>query len=52
MWAYITLHYLGVHRWFGLINDLWRAEKYYQAGFDGANYTHTVLTSPSKLRVD
>ena len=34
-------------KWFGQINDEWRAGKYYQAGFDGANYSHTILRSPS-----
>ena len=47
MWSYITLHYLTVHKWFTQINDEWRAGKYYQAGFDGAGYSHSVLASPS-----
>jgi len=41
--AYVTLHFLEVHRWFGDLNTLWVAGKYYQVGFDGAGYAHKVL---------
>ncbi len=41
--AYVTLHYLTVHKWFGDLNNLWKAGKYYQTGFDGAGYGHKVL---------
>ncbi len=41
--AYVTLHYLEVHRWFGQLNDEWKAGKYYQTGFDAAGYGHKVL---------
>lgn len=41
--AYVTLHYLQVHKWFGTLNDEWKGGKYYQTGFDGATYAHTVL---------
>jgi len=41
--AYVTLHYLEVHKWFGDLNNLWVAGKYYQVGFDGAGYAHKVL---------
>ena len=30
--AYVTLHYLSVHKWLGEINDSWKAGKYYEAG--------------------
>ena len=46
--AYGTLHYLQVHKWFGASNDLWQAGKYYQCGFEGAGYLHTVLGTSSK----
>ena len=41
--AYVTLHYLEVHRWLGQLNDEWKAGKYYQTGFDAATYGHKVL---------
>jgi hypothetical protein len=41
--AYVTLHYLTVHKWLGGLNDNWKAAKYYQVGFDAATYGHTVL---------
>jgi hypothetical protein len=41
--AYVTLHYLEVHRWLGDLNNNWKAGKYYQVGFDGAGYGHKVL---------
>ena len=41
--SYVTLHYLTVHKWLGSLNDNWKAGKFYQVGFDGATYGHTVL---------
>jgi len=43
--AYVTLHYLEVHKWFGDLNNNWKAAKYYQVGFDAATYGHKVLGS-------
>ena len=43
--AYVTLHYLEVHKWLGDLNNNWKAGKYYQVGFDGATYGHKVLGS-------
>jgi hypothetical protein len=34
---------LEVHKWFGDLNNNWKAGKYYQVGFDGAGYAHKVL---------
>ena len=47
--AFITLHYLEVHRTFGTLNDDWKAGKYYQAGWDGAAFGHKVLGSTSEI---
>lgn len=41
--AYVTLHYLTVHKWLGDLNDEWKAGKYYQVGFDAAKDGHVVL---------
>lgn len=41
--AYATLHYLEVHKWFGDLNNNWKAGKFYQVGFEGAGYLHKVL---------
>ena len=41
--AYVTLHYLTVHKWLGSLNDNWKAGKFYQVGFDAGSYGHTVL---------
>lgn len=41
--AYVTLHYLTVHKWLGSLNDNWKAGKPYQVGFDAASYGHNVL---------
>jgi CRISPR/Cas system-associated endonuclease Cas3-HD len=46
--AYVTLHYLEVHKWFGDLNNNWKAGKYYQVGFDGAGYGHKVLGASSE----
>ena len=49
--AYVTLHYLQVHKWFITLNDEWKGAKYYQTGFDGATYAHTVLgITPEDIR--
>jgi len=41
--AYVTLHYLEVHKWLGDLNNQWKAGKYYQVGYDAAGYGHKVL---------
>ncbi len=41
--AYVTLHYLTVHKWLGGLNDNWKAGKFYQVGYDAATYGHSVL---------
>lgn len=41
--AYVTLHYLTVHKWFGSLNDNWKAGKPYQVGHDLAEDAHTML---------
>eukprot|EP00178_Gracilaria_changii_P002163 TRINITY_DN13231_c0_g1_i2.p1 TRINITY_DN13231_c0_g1~~TRINITY_DN13231_c0_g1_i2.p1 ORF type:complete len:132 (+),score=27.12 TRINITY_DN13231_c0_g1_i2:126-521(+) len=41
--AYVTLHYLTVHKWLGSLNDNWKAGKAYQVGFDAATYGHNIL---------
>ena len=41
--AYVTLHYLSVHKWLVDVDDTWHAENYYQVGFKGATYGHNVL---------
>jgi hypothetical protein len=41
--AYLTLHYLSVHKSLGDLNNLWTAGKYYQVGFDGAALGHQIL---------
>ena len=43
--TYGTLHYLQVHKWFGDVNNLWQSGNYYQTGYNGAGYLHTVLGS-------
>ena len=43
--AYVTLHYLEVHKWLGDLNNNWKAGKFYQVGFDGGAYGHKVLGS-------
>lgn len=41
--AYVTLHYLTVHKFLGGLNDNWKAAKYYQVGYDAATFGHTVV---------
>lgn len=52
--AYVTLHYLTVHKWLGDLNNNWKGGKFYQVGFDAAGYGHKVLgitvESIAKLR--
>jgi hypothetical protein len=43
--AYVTLHYLEVHKTLGELNSNWKAAKYYQTGFAGAAFGHKVLGS-------
>lgn len=49
--AYVTLHYLSVHKDLGTLNDEWKASKFYQTGFDGAKLGHTLLSiTPAQIR--
>lgn len=41
--AYVTLHYLTVHKWLGDLNNQWKGGKYYAFGHDAADHAHTVL---------
>jgi len=41
--AYVTLHYLTVHKWLVDVDDTWHAANYYQVGFKGATYGHSIL---------
>lgn len=41
--TYITLHYSEVHKEIGTVNDMWKAGKYYQAGFESATYGHKIF---------
>ncbi len=43
--AYVTLHYLTVHKWLGDLNTEWSTGKYYQVGFDAAKDGHVILGS-------
>ena len=50
--TYVTLHYLTVHKWLGNLNDEWKAGKYYQTGFDGAGYGHSILQLTLRERLE
>lgn len=41
--AYVTLHYLTVHKWLGDMDSNWHAAKYYQVGWSAGEHGHTVL---------
>lgn len=41
--AYVTLHYLTVHKWLVDCDDTWNAQKYYETGFKGAGYLHNIF---------
>ena len=41
--AYVTLHYLSVHKFLGQLNDEWKGGKYYQVGYDAAAFGHNIL---------
>ena len=41
--AYILLHYLDCHLWFITLNNEWTAGKYFQTGFDLADYGHSIF---------
>ena len=41
--AYVTLHYLTVHKWLGDLDNQWKSAKYYPFGHDAADHAHTVL---------
>lgn len=41
--VFTTVHYLQVHKWLVNQDKLWTGLEYYQVGFDGAGYLHTVL---------
>ena len=40
---------MTVHKWFGQLNDDWKAGKYYQTGFAGATYGHSILGVSSQV---
>lgn len=49
--AYVTLHYIEVHKWLGNLDGSWKAKKYYQTGFDAATYGHKILNlTPEDIR--
>lgn len=41
--AYVTLHYLTVHKWLGDLDAQWKGGKYSPFGHDAADHAHTVL---------
>lgn len=41
--AYVTLHYLAVHKWLIDCDDAWNSGKYYDTGFKAAGYFHQIL---------
>lgn len=41
--AYVTLHYLTVHKWVVDCDYAWNAQKYYETGFKGAGYIHNIF---------
>ncbi len=45
---YLGIHYLNVHKWFGILNDEWKSYMYYKGGYDFAGYAHTVLGIPTE----
>ena len=47
--AYVTLHYLTVHKWFGDLNTEWKAGQAYKTGYDAGTYGHTVLGMAVKI---
>lgn len=49
--AYVTLHYLEVHKTLGDLNSSWKAAKYYQTGFSAAAFGHKVLGASVKTEV-
>ena len=48
MIAYVTLHYLEVHKTLGDLNKDWKAGKYYQTGYDAGAFGHKILGSSTK----
>ncbi len=46
-YTYMLLHYTAVHKYFGNLNDLWKAGYYLRAGFDFAGYAHPALAIPT-----
>ena len=49
--AYVTLHYLTVHKWLGIANDDWKAKKYYDAGKELQKDAHEILKiTPEDIR--
>lgn len=49
--AYVTLHYIEVHKWLGSLDSNWKGGKYYQTGFDAATYGHKILhLTPEDIR--
>jgi hypothetical protein len=41
--AYVTLHYIEVHKFLGDLNGLWTSGEFYKVGFQGAAFGHKVL---------
>ena len=40
--SYFYLHYLALHKYFGILNTEWKATKYFQSGLDAATYAHEI----------
>ena len=47
--AYVTLHYLTVHKWLGDLNTEWKAGKYYQTGYDAGKDGHNIIGLKSEV---
>ena len=41
--TYLTFHYFEVHKWFGELNNNWKAGQYYKTGYDAGTYAHKFL---------
>jgi hypothetical protein len=50
--AYVTLHYLEVHRTLGDLNNSWKGGRYFEVGYNGATFGHKVLgLTPEDIEV-
>ena len=47
--VYVTQHFLTFHKWMGSLNTQWKAQLFYQFGYDVATDSHAIWSPTASL---